>query len=223
MKKILMAIVLCAALSVSVPFTSMAASGSSSGKLMTQFLKAYKAKNYKKAGKLSKKMKKYVTEPCVKKMSKTCKTKYRAKVKSYVKKYGIDYSIDSPAHVWGYYLCDLDNNKVPELIIQYGSCEADVRADIFTYKKHKARKVGRIYCGHSVFCAYPKRAGCVVCYAHMGYASIQVVKLKKGKIKTVRYGSQSNVQNYCLPRMMLKTHISYDSNYNPHISYKDLK
>ncbi|SDB25127.1 hypothetical protein [Eubacterium oxidoreducens] len=212
--------VLCVA-----PQATMAA-GSSSGKLMKQYVTAYKAGKFSKAKKLSSKMKSTVVEPATKKMSKKMKKAYKAKVKSYVKKYGM-FDVDSSSeYVWGYYLSDLNNDGKTELVISYGSCEADARMDVFTYKKGKAVKVNKetIACGHCTFHAYPNHKGMIVSQAHMGGESVSIMKMtEKGKIKITVLNSRSNLEEYTLPQMYLSGHISYDSNYNEKISYKVFK
>ncbi len=68
----------------------------------------------------------------LKKMSK----KQKAAYKKIVKKYGNSFSSTKlgKEYLWGYYLADLNKDKKAELLIKYGSCEADVITYIYTYK-----------------------------------------------------------------------------------------
>ncbi|MCR5666282.1 MAG: hypothetical protein K6G01_05580 [Eubacterium sp.] len=227
MTKRFAAIALAAVMVLSVAPQTTMATGSSSGKLMKQYVTAYKAGKFSKAKKLSNKMKSSVVEPATKKMSKKMKKAYKAKVKSYVKKYGISFDVDSGSeYVWGYYLSDLNNDGKTELVISYGSCEADARMDVFTYKKGKAVKVNKktLSCGHCSFHAYPNHKGMIISMAHMGGESVSIMKMtKKGKIKITVLNSRSDLEEYTLPQMYLSSHISYDSNYNAKISYKVFK
>ena len=154
---------------------------------VTKFLKAYKAKNYKKASKLAKKMTKD-KDTSYKKMSK----KQKAAYKKIVKKYNLETRLGKD-YLWGYYLVDLDQDKKPELLCKYGTCEADVRTDIYTFKKGKAKK------------------GVMQVWSHMGYASVSVMKMKNGKITSTGYGDLkfTNKTNGVLSMKFLNGHISY--------------
>ena len=171
---------------------------------VTKFLKAYKAKNYKKASKLAKKMTKD-KDTSYKKMSK----KQKAAYKKIVKKYNLETRLGKD-YLWGYYLVDLDQDKKPELLCKYGTCEADVRTDIYTFKKGKAKKVRTAYSGHVGYVAYPGK-GVMQVWSHMGYASVSVMKMKYGKITSTGYGDLkfTNKTNGVLSMKFLNGHISY--------------
>lgn len=106
---------------------------------MKKVVELYAKKKYKKAEKLAKKLPKTANEKAVRKMSSKIKKAYLKKVKAYLKNNTI-FSYSEP-YLWDYYLSDIDKNGVPELLLRYGTCEADVKLLVFTYKKGKAVKI----------------------------------------------------------------------------------
>lgn len=194
---------------------------------MKKVVNLYAKKKYKKSEKLAKKLPKTANEKAVRKMSSKMKKAYLKKVKAYRK--NTDSFLYSGSYLWDYYLSDIDKNGVPELLLQYGSCEADVKLLVFTYKKGKAVKVGEAYCAHSSFYAYPNGNGLIVHSGHMASEYVQKLSVSNGKLKISEIGSERFVdfqkpnQTYMIFPYALKSHVSYDPiNYKQHISYSDL-
>ena len=187
-------------------------------------LKYYKAGNLKKAKKYNKKIKKKASNKYIKKMSSEMKAVYKKKVKSF----RLDAGLTGKKELWGYYLADMDGDKKPELLIHYGSCEADVKLIVYKYKKGKVKKVGSVAAGHSYFCAYPGHKGIIAVWGHMGYEGVSTLQLKKGKIKVVSYGeydlnSKGTGDIDWFPfKQVLDGHMKWDSNYNKSLDLKDL-
>ncbi|MCR5701265.1 MAG: hypothetical protein K6G76_03865 [Lachnospiraceae bacterium] len=222
MKKTLMylSLALCM-LAVAFSVSTVTVNAASNTKLMTNYLKAYKNKNYKKAKSYLNKMKKTDKDTSLKKMSKKQKKAYMKVVKKYAKNLNIMYG----DYLWGYYLADLNKDKKAELLIQYGSCEADVRTYVYTFKKGKAKKVAKTYSGHTGYVSYPGK-GVVQVWGHMGYCSVSVLTMQGNKLKAKNYGSQDTTKSgeeYCLPGNYLNSHIKYDAHYNRSVDYSDLK
>lgn len=191
------------------------------GSNMTKILKYYKNKNYTKAKKYCKKIPKTITEPCVKKMSSKMKKAYLKVVKKYVAKSGDPLGV---GYLWDYYLTDINNDKKADLLINYGTCEADVQLYIYQYKKGKAVKVASTSSGHTSFHAYPNHKGIIAHNCHMGGEFISVLTLKNGKIKVTNYGDRYLETGYYLNlRATLKSHTKYDKNYKRYYTYGDLK
>ncbi len=211
------AVALCLVASLFMGSANAQASEKSDGAQMEKVLKYYKAKEYTKAQKASKKLPSAAKEKCISNMSKNMKKVYRKKIKSYVSKYGIDIDVENyGTYVWDYFLTDLDNDGKAELLIQYGSCEADVRFAAFKYKSGKAKKIGTMSCAHAVFSAYPNHKGFVIMSGHMGYESVRVVKISNGKLKSVSYGERELTENsdYLNPGCLLRSHRRYNSDYS---------
>lgn len=212
-------IVMFVGLLLTVSVSSEAASDKTNGKNMEKALKYYKKGKMKKARKYNKKLDAVAKETCVKKMSKKMKKAYRKAVKKYSTK------TNAGEYIWGYYLTDIDNDKKADLIVKYGSCEADVRMDIYQYKKGKAVKVSTIGAGHTSLCAYPNHKGIVLYWGHMGYESISVMKLKNGKVSSTDYGSREvdyDANPWFSPRCVLDDHTSYSYG-EVKLDFKDLK
>lgn len=183
----------------------------------------YIAGQYKKAKQTFKKLPKKANEACVKKMSAKMKKAYLKAVKKYNTKMSIT---SKKPYMWGYYLTDIDKDKKPELLVQYGTCEADVRMDIYTYKGGKLTKVDTAFCGHSGFYYDPRGNGMTVVQAHMFYESIYTMKLENGAIQSDLWGSGHSVtatKDYITMPYELDDHVSYDANYNRKIDYSPLR
>ena len=141
-----------------------------------------------------------------------------------VKGYRLNSSLSSSKpYLWGYYLADLDGDKKAELLVQYGTCEADARTKVYKYKSGNAKKIGQIPSGHTGYFAYPGHSGVIAAWGHMGYESVSVVTLKNGKLKTTGCGSRDAKGNYFPFRQRLYGHIKYNSKYKPSLDLKDLK
>lgn len=207
-------------LGVLVSNSCVTAEAASDGANMAKVLKYYGKKNYKKASKYGKKLSKTAKEACVKKMSSKMKKAYRKIVKKYP-----DYNhARNGFYIWNYYLTDIDNDKKADLLVEYGSCEADVKLILYQYKKGKAKKIASTWCGHSSFHAYPNHKGIVRMEAHMGGEALYLLTLKNGKIKSKIIGSRNveDYNDYLKLNGALKSHYSYN-NSKSSITYSDLK
>lgn len=86
-------------------------------------------------------------------------------------------------HCNGYKLYDVDKDGIPELIISYGTCEADYHDEVYTYD-NGLKDVGLIYTGHSGIYSDPDKNGMLIMMAHSGYQCIDEVTLVDGKLST---------------------------------------
>lgn len=143
----------------------VAASEKSDGYNMSQVLKYYGQKKYKKAQRYNKKLSKYAEEPCVRSMTRGMKKEYLKIVKRHnkdAKEPAIDY------HVMAYYLTDIDNNGNAELIVQAGETMADARFHIYRYEYGHAKKLGGgLFCVSSGSFCVPTAPGSYIlrwCY-----------------------------------------------------------
>lgn len=192
-----------------------------SGKALYQkAVSYYKKGKYSPAGKCFSKLPEKANEACVKKMPAKMKKAYR----DIVKKCRVSYNLfNMKPYLWGYYLTDIDKDKAPELLIQYGTCEADVRMLVYTYKSGKAKKIGTFYCSHSGFYYFPLGNGLMVQKGHMGYEQLFLVQIKKNKLVSKEIGKGHEMQQYTPIPYCLDYHIKYDSNYNRRVDYSPLK
>ena len=213
--------VLALGLMMTILFTNNSVSNAASyGSAMEKTLKYYRQGKYSKAETYNKKLPKVITENCVKKMSSGMKKAYLKVVKKYAAKKDKDLGI---SYLWDYFLTDIDNDKKADLLLKYGTCEADVKLIVFQYKKGKAVRTGSTYAGNTSFFAYPDHKGIVAQQAHMGCESISVVTFKKGRlVYTNSAGRGVGDADYFALRGALKPHMVYKEG-KSYISYKDLK
>lgn len=77
-----------------------------------------------------------------------------------------------------YVLYDIDNDRIPELIFNHGTCEADMRITVYTADLDaKLKKVGEVGGGHAVFAEDDSEdadnRAFVLVQGHMGYMTIR--------------------------------------------------
>lgn len=83
----------------------------------------------------------------------------------------------------GYYLYDVDKDEVPELIVKFGTCEADYDGRLYTLDGEHAVYVGEFPLGHSGLATCPSQNGVILNYGHMGGAYMQKMTLKNGELE----------------------------------------
>lgn len=213
LKRALLAVI--TAVLVLQPVSVVQASAKSNADKMLSY---YKKGNIKKAKQYNSKLSKKASTTCIKKMSKKQKAAYR----KVVKKFKVDYSA-KPYYLWGYYLVDLDGDKKAELLVKYGTCEADVRTTVYKYTGGKAKKVKTVPSGHVSYYAYPGHAGMICVWGHMDGEAVSTMVLKNGRLKTKSYGGRTVTGNFFPFRQSLYGHIKYDKKYKPTLDLKDLK
>lgn len=143
---------------------------------------------YKDADKIGKKMQNNIEDPCVAAMSKKMREAYLNKVTSYMWKYdGFSESADGYVRsVLGYMLTDMDGDRVPELIIEWGvGSNVDDNLAIFTYKNGHLRTIAeKVWVGiGKALLYYPNHAGLIEDYGHMDVQTISIISVENGKVK----------------------------------------
>lgn len=151
-------------------------------------------------------------------MSKKMKAAYRKKVQSYPT---TTTSYSKKAFIWDYYLTDINKDGKAELLIKSGTCEADVKTEVFQYKNNKLKKTAVFYCAHSSFYHYSN--GILMYTAHMGYESVSQIYFKNGKLQDAEitlHDTKGKPYQIILP-YSLKSHVKYSSDYSR--KWMDLK
>lgn len=83
-----------------------------------------------------------------------------------------------------YALRDLDVDGIPELILKYGTCEADFRIHIYRYDENcELQDLGVFGGGHTSFCYDENTGNFVLLWGHMGSASIMYNVWENGTLK----------------------------------------
>ena len=194
-----------------------AATERSNGKNMEKVLKYYKKGEYKKAQKYNKKLSKYAKEKCVKNMSGKMKRAYLKIVKSH----NMDMR-SGKKYISGYYLTDIDNDNVTELIIKNGSSEADNKFYVYDWKNEKAKKLGKVEAIHSEVYAYIGHKGFIAYGGVTQSERIRVITIKNGKLKVNTIAERNDAYPYFGLRCEVKSHYYYENN-DFKMDYSDLK
>ena len=106
---------------------------------------------------------------------------------------------------------DLDANGIPELILKYGTCEADFCIDVFYLDNNgDIKTIDCIGGGHTSF-AYDENTGdFVIVWAHMGAASINYFKWENGTLKSNgSYDFEINEENPSYEKVLNEKGIKY--------------
>lgn len=79
---------------------------------------------------------------------------------------------------------DLDADGIPELILKYGTCEADFQIHVYRFDEQcELKELGIIGGGHTSF-GYDENTGdFVIIWGHMGAASIEYYKWANGNLE----------------------------------------
>lgn len=151
------------------------------------FLRSYKQKNYDQARKQAQQLPSKAKEQCVRNMDDAIKEAYYEIVDLYIESY--DY--DGDPWLWDYFLTDINKDFIPELMIRYGTCEADVRSIFYTYKNNTAVAIGTVYVSHAGFFAYPDGNGLIVATEYMSDEKLKKITLSNGKVKMAKIGGRN--------------------------------
>lgn len=83
-----------------------------------------------------------------------------------------------------YWLYDIDKDGVPELIVKFGTCEADYQARFYTFRDGATRQVGELGFGHSALSTLPGDNGVILRWGHMGYGALTRLTLVDGALQS---------------------------------------
>ena len=76
-----------------------------------------------------------------------------------------------------YCLYDVDKDKIPEIFIRFGSCEADYRTEVYTYRNEEAVLIGDYPSGHSCLYTWPEENAALYVWGHMGCAEMDKISI----------------------------------------------
>ncbi len=84
--------------------------------------------------------------------------------------------------IYCYWLYDIDKDDIPELILKYGTCEADFHGSVYTYKDGKTELLTDEFpLGHTGLYSDPGENGIICYWGHMGYASVSRFRFENGE------------------------------------------
>ena len=203
LKKIIMVLVMALIFTgvyINQPTTSYASDSSN----VTKMLNAYKKHQYKTAEKYAKKIKNTKSDSSESKMTSSMTRAYASVLLNTPEKYLWD----------GVYFVDMDGDKNAEMILPYGTCEADVVAHVYKYKRGKTKKVGEFNFGHTLIANYPGHKGVICMTTHMGYEEVSTVYLKNKKIKQTNYGYRYVDNGKYLNLKPLNNHLTFNNKWD---------
>lgn len=83
----------------------------------------------------------------------------------------------------GYTLYDVDKNGVPELIVKFGTCEADYDGRLYTFDGTKVVYVDEFAMGHTSIYTYPDGNGMILDWGHMGSQYMTKLTMVDGAVE----------------------------------------
>lgn len=95
---------------------------------------------------------------------------------------GDDYMADQNTP-YRYLIYDIDKDGLPEMLVEFGSCEADYNGKLYKYENGSAVEKEPFSMGHTVFYSVPDENGILFYWGHMGSAFLQKVTMdENGKL-----------------------------------------
>lgn len=176
-------------------------------------LSLYEKRKYSDAQRMAKKLPKKANESCIRRMSTKMKQRYSRVLSSYFKPNRLECQ--------GYFLTDINKDKVPEMVVKFGSCEADMQIDVWTYKNNEEIYCGMLGAGHSGYYAYPDGNGMIQQYGQMGYEQLYKVYMSGTRVKVKKIGRERSGGNYFELPYRLDDHYRWDS-YGSYIDWTPL-
>lgn len=144
----------------------------------------YQNGNYKKAQKYLKKMTACADEACVRDMPSDMEQAYGAVLETFRGKEG------EGGYVQGFYLTDIDKDNSAELIVDFGTSEADRQAYVYQFQNGQAVGIGAFDSGHSTFYFNPCGNGLIGQRGIMSYESIYNVEIQGKELKITYWNSE---------------------------------
>lgn len=85
-----------------------------------------------------------------------------------------------------YTLYDMDGDGEREFFLRYGTCEADFRINVYTYKQGYLENLGQLSGSHTMLNYDTITGEFVIAWGHMGIGGYQWYELKDGIINVTR-------------------------------------
>ena len=98
-----------------------------------------------------------------------------------------------------YWLYDIDKDGVPEMLVEYGSCEADRRTDVYGWVDDAPAELGQFPSGHCSLYTWPGENGAALHYGQMGVEYIYKISIEDGALTVetlLEAGLEEPVEEY---------------------------
>lgn len=82
----------------------------------------------------------------------------------------------------GYYLYDINKDGIPELVVKFGTCEADYIGHCYTFDGEMAVFVEEVGLGHASLYTDPENNGVIYLWGHMGYQYMQRWSMEENEL-----------------------------------------
>ena len=172
---------------------------------MEDYLQAWKTEDWEKAQEIAVQLPEKAEEACVATMTEPQKKAYR----EVVEKYPLTTSSEDP-FLWGYYLTDANNDGSADLVVDYGTCEADRMCTVYTYLEDELFRYQEFGSSHAVMGAYPDHDGFILMTGHMGTQTIGAVCMAdRESLEFPVY--EAGDKDYITLPYQLDGHINYES------------
>ena len=94
-----------------------------------------------------------------------------------------------------YLVYDIDKDGIPELLVKFGTCEADYLGALYSCRDGQAFQLGEeLGLGHSSFYSDPGENGIILMVGHMGYAYAVRISLTDGFAEEMLYEDDLNAR-----------------------------
>ena len=94
-----------------------------------------------------------------------------------------------------YLIYDVDKDGVPEMAVKFGTCEADYRGALYSFRDGRGVQVGEEFgLSHSSFYSDPGENGIIIMSGHMGYACATRISLADGYEEELLYEDDLNAR-----------------------------
>ena len=137
---------------------------------------------------------------------------------------GVPVSAEESGCISGYYIVNINTDNVPELIIRYGTCEADFVDEVYTFADRRVIFLSDYPSGHTSYYNDPKDEFAYTVWAHMGSQYIQSMAMEDDALKFEEIFSEEltmdegGVMGDYTDIRTLVPRAEYCSEYNPFIS-----
>ena len=110
--------------------------------------------------------------------------------KAYIEKINLEKNRESNDLSIRYYIADIDNNEIPELLIENYTAESDRNIDVYTYKENKIISLGNFGTSQIALYKMLDKDYILGVYGHMGDEETYKIYIRENTIKKEILGNR---------------------------------